>query len=317
MYIKKISYSRLLKLEVPELAERVIGVFDTYDPEEFKIKEAYDQLVAQQPQIEALLARYKAHPLTVSMDGLRKDRAMYASEITSQMKFNLRKQKGDQDVIEANSIIEQFLVHLAKNNEEVINRKVTQFFAALGKNEVLSSTLGTLGLLDLCDSLESTHLGILRLLSNRTLSLSARPKGKTQEFAKMVINALKILFMQIEVSHTINEELDYLPMISTLNVILDRYRNLINLRAAYNKKKREEAEGELDMDPEGVEEPEVFTTFVAPTPGIELPKVAEISVNGDVSANGSNGELALPLEQKKSVVPSSKLIQLPSVNNEA
>ena len=317
MYIKKISYSRLLKLEVPELAERVIGVFDTYDPEEFKIKEAYDQLVAQQPQIEALLARYKAHPLTVSMDGLRKDRAMYASEITSQMKFNLRKQKGDQDVIEANSIIEQFLVHLAKNNEEVINRKVTQFFAALGKNEVLSSTLGTLGLLDLCDSLESTHLGILRLLSNRTLSLSARPKGKTQEFAKMVINALKILFMQIEVSHTINEELDYLPMISTLNVILDRYRNLINLRAAYNKKKREEAEGELDMDPEGVEEPEVFTTFVAPTPGIELPKVAEISVNGDVSANGSNGELALPLEQKKTVVPSSKLIQLPSVNNEA
>ena len=317
MYIKKISYSRLLKLEVPELAERVIGVFDTYDPEEFKIKEAYDQLVAQQPQIEALLARYKAHPLTVSMDGLRKDRAMYASEITSQMKFNLRKQKGDQDVIEANSIIEQFLVHLAKNNEEVINRKVTQFFAALGKNEVLSSTLGTLGLLDLCDSLESTHLGILRLLSNRTLSLSARPKGKTQEFAKMVINALKILFMQIEVSHTINEELDYLPMISTLNVILDRYRNLINLRAAYNKKKREEAEGELDMDPEGVEEPEVFTTFVAPTPGIELPKVAEMSVNGDVSANGSNGELALPLEQKKTVVPSSKLIQLPSVNNEA
>ena len=317
MYIKKISYSRLLKLEVPELAERVIGVFDTYDPEEFKIKEAYDQLVAQQPQIEALLARYKAHPLTVSMDGLRKDRAMYASEITSQMKFNLRKQKGDQDVIEANSIIEQFLVHLAKNNEEVINRKVTQFFAALGKNEVLSSTLGTLGLLDLCDSLESTHLGILRLLSNRTLSLSARPKGKTQEFAKMVINALKILFMQIEVSHTINEELDYLPMISTLNVILDRYRNLINLRAAYNKKKREEAEGELDMDPEGGEEPEVFTTFVAPTPGIELPKVAEMSVNGDVSANGSNGELALPLEQKKTVVPSSKLIQLPSVNNEA
>ena len=317
MYIKKISYSRLLKLEVPELAERVIGVFDTYDPEEFKIKEAYDQLVAQQPQIEALLARYKAHPLTVSMDGLRKDRAMYASEITSQMKFNLRKQKGDQDVIEANSIIEQFLVHLAKNNEEVINRKVTQFFAALGKNEVLSSTLGTLGLLDLCDSLESTHLGILRLLSNRTLSLSARPKGKTQEFAKMVINALKILFMQIEVSHTINEELDYLPMISTLNVILDRYRNLINLRAAYNKKKREEAEGELDMDPEEGEEPEVFTTFVAPTPGIELPKVAEMSVNGDVSANGSNGELAQPLEQKKTVVPSSKLIQLPSVNNEA
>ena len=317
MEILNLCITKLLKLELPELAERVIGVFDTYDPEEFKIKEAYDQLVAQQPQIEALLARYKAHPLTVSMDGLRKDRAMYASEITSQMKFNLRKQKGDQDVIEANSIIEQFLVHLAKNNEEVINRKVTQFFAALGKNEVLSSTLGTLGLLDLCDSLESTHLGILRLLSNRTLSLSARPKGKTQEFAKMVINALKILFMQIEVSHTINEELDYLPMISTLNVILDRYRNLINLRAAYNKKKREEAEGELDMDPEGVEEPEVFTTFVASTPGIELPKVAEISVNGDVSANGSNGELALPLEQKKTVVPSSKLIQLPSVNNEA
>lgn len=312
MEILNLSFSKLLKLELPELAERVIGVFDTYDPEEFKIQDAYDQLVAQQPQIDALLAQYGAHPLTVTLDRLRRKRARYAAKITSQLRYSLKEQSDNQDVINAMATTAQFLLYLRKNNEEVINRKITQFFAETQRNEQLATTLDTLNVIDYLDNLKASHASIQRLDAQRVLSISARPKGKTEELSKSVRKALDILFMQIEVAHVINKDLDYLPMISALNELIVRYRNLINTRAAYNKKKKEGLEDEPEMTPEGEgEKPEVMTTFVAPTNGIELPRVAEM--NG----NGSNGELAHPLEQKKTAVLSTKLVQLPLTNNEA
>lgn len=316
MEILNLSFTKLLKLELPELAERVIGVFDTYDPEEFKIKDAYDQLLAQQPQIDALLAQYGAHPLTVTLDRLRRKRARYAAKITSQLRYSHKEQSENQDVINAKATTEQFLLYLSKNNEEVINRKITQFFAETMRNEELATALDTLNVVDYLDNLKATHAAIRRLSEKRVLSISARPKGKTEEFSKSVRKALEIFFMQIEVAHVINKDLDYLPMINTLNEIMVRYKNLINSRAAYNKKKKEGLENEPETTPEVEgegegEKPEVMTTFVAPTNGIEHPKVAEM--NG----NGVNGELAQPLEQKKTAVLSTKLVQLPSTNNEA
>ena len=312
MEILNLSFTKLLKLELPELAERVIGVFETYDPEEFKIQDAYDQLVAQQPQIDALLAQYGAHPLTVTLDRLRRKRARYAAKITSQLRYSLKEQSDNQDVINAMATTEQFLLYLRKNNEEVINRKITQFFAETQRNEQLATTLDTLNVIDYLDNLKASHASIQRLDAQRVLSISARPKGKTEELSKSVRKALDILFMQIEVAHVINKDLDYLPMISAVNEIIVRYKNLINTRAAYNKKKKEGLEDEPEMTPEGEgEKPEMMTTFVAPTNGIELPKLAEM--NG----NGSNGELAHPLEQKKTAVLSTKLVQLPLTNNEA
>lgn len=311
MHILKVNYSRLLKLELPELAERVVGVFETYDPEEYKIKEAYDQLVARQPQIEALLAQYVEHPMTVSLDFLRKKRARYAAEITSQMRFHLKEDIENKEVISAKLISDQFLLYLGQNNEEVINRRITQFFAEIPRNEGLATILDTLELLGRCEKLQLVHTEIQDLLAKRVLSMAARPKGKTMEFAKSIRKALKVLFMQIEVSHTIHEDLDYLPIIDTLNEIMVRYRNLINSRATYNKKKKEGLENEATGETDAGDMPEILTTYVEPTNKIEFLKVEEIS------ENGCDGELNELLAKKKTVVPSSKLVQLPSVNNEA
>ncbi len=311
MHILKVNYSRLLKLELPELAERVVGVFETYDPEEYKIKEAYDQLVARQPQIDALLAQYGEHPLTVTLYRLRKKRARYAAEITSQMRFHRKEDIENKEVISAKLISDQFLLHLGQNNEEVINRRITQFFAEIQRNEGLATILDTLELLGRCEKLQLVHTEIQDLLGKRVLSMAARPKGKTMEFAKSIRKALKVLFMQIEVSHTIHEDLDYLPIIDTLNEIMVRYRNLINSRATYNKKKKEGLENEATGETDAGDMPEILTTYVEPTNKIEFLKVEEIS------ENGCDGELNELLAKKKTVVPSSKLVQLPSVNNEA
>lgn len=322
MTINKLSFSRLLKLELPELAERVIGVVETYDFEVYKIKGAYDQLVAQQPQIDALLARYKKHALTETLKRLREERARIAAEISSQVRYNLRENREDDALREAKVTTDQFLLYLRNNNKEVSNRKITQFFTVLKSNQELAETMTTLGLLNLCDSLESTHAKIQRILYQRTLSLSSRPKGKTKEFSESVRNALKLLFSQIEVAHAVNQDIDYTPMISAINEIILEYKNLINSRAGYNKKTREEANDEVNTHPEEGEKPEEVTLpDVESSPEATVLAMDETSANGervdDVYVNGSNGELARPLEQKKTAVLSSKSVQLPSVNNEA
>ena len=50
----KIPLSRLLKIEVPRLALRVIEIVEKHNPEELHIKEIFDLLVAELPNIQKL-----------------------------------------------------------------------------------------------------------------------------------------------------------------------------------------------------------------------------------------------------------------------
>ena len=47
-----IPYDRMLKLEVPQLAEQVIEIIEKYEPETLKIDGAYNLLTAKQDHID-------------------------------------------------------------------------------------------------------------------------------------------------------------------------------------------------------------------------------------------------------------------------
>ena len=64
MYIQNVPYSKLLKLELPRLANRVIEIVEKHDPETLKIKEVFDLLVEEKPQVEGLIVRHGPHPIT-------------------------------------------------------------------------------------------------------------------------------------------------------------------------------------------------------------------------------------------------------------
>lgn len=86
MKLKNLSFTRLLKLELPEFAERVIGIVEEHNPEELKIEAVFDLLVKEQPQIDLLTVRYGAHPMTAELNRLRELRQLYLSAIA----FRLR-----------------------------------------------------------------------------------------------------------------------------------------------------------------------------------------------------------------------------------
>ena len=82
--IKSIQLSSLKKYELPDFAEGVINVVESFDPEVLKIKETFDLLADQKDDINILRWEYGPHEITSEVNKLRVKRAAYAAIISSQ-----------------------------------------------------------------------------------------------------------------------------------------------------------------------------------------------------------------------------------------
>ena len=319
--IIRVPFSRLLKLELPELAERVMRIVDKHDPKVLKIEEVFELLVDEQPQIDNLNARYGVHPLSIKLKPMREKLLLKVSRlkldlnVASKSTTDLTKDA----VIDLQLAIDRHLLKLrSSKNEAIMNRKIAQFLHEHSTSEKLQTAIEVLGFTAVIDSLQSAHTVVRELLDDRLALTSLRPKESSNEIADYVETALINLFKQIEVAQLKNKLVDYKPLIDELNDTLNVFRNLINIREANNKRKAEEkkaleAGGTVDEDDDSTEEPGVMGAsrmFVAPANGNFAPEAE------GHSSNGSGEDLDQSLDQKKTVASSGKLTQLPSVKNE-
>lgn len=240
MNIKTIPFQRLLKLELPQLAEHVIDKIQEHEPEVMKITEVYDLLVAQQANIQSLKIAYGPHPITEQLIPLRKKRFMYAAKIVYKMNVIVREDTypDDSDVIATRIKINSYLLNLsASKNEEVIAEKLTQFFRETQENEDFSEAISLFQLVSDIDSLKAVDFQIRRLLKKRADDISARPRVKTPVLVNSIHKALKDMFKEIESAQLRNPSIDYSELVNKLNDLLSHYKTLINMRATINKRK--------------------------------------------------------------------------------
>lgn len=122
---------------------------------------------------------------------------------------------------------------------------------------------------------------------------------------KAVLTATKNLIKQIEIAPLKNPELDYTSLYNELNVLFIEYRNLINKRILFNKRKSEEMK---NGEGESTETTEASQTN-EPTE----------STNGMMHLNGEevdlNELLNRPVEKDNAVAMSSKTKQLPLIDD--
>ena len=309
MELVKIPLSRLLKLELPQFAERVIGLIENNNPEELQINEVFGQLKKEKPKIAQLVVRYGPHPITDELGKLREMRRLYVSGILYQLKVVIKEDKtgADSSVKLVKIEVQRFLSNLrSSKNDETINRKITQFYAEIEQNEVLEAAFDSLGFTNILDELQSVHSTIEELRDVRLVDISKRPKVKTPMLSKSVREALKLMFKEIEVAPIRNPEIDYEPLFDQLNELLIEYRNLINNRVLFNKRKAEELENNEAGDSDQSQDAPETTTRVEP-----VREIMRLTM-GDESMNGHN----VPLEeQQQAVATSAKPKQLHSVNN--
>ena len=240
--ILNISFSKLLKLDVQFLASSVIAIVEKHDPEALKIKEIFDILVKQKPQIKLLKVGYGAHPITLKLSNLRTKRDAYAQAMIDQMKTLERvKESGKEEaLIVAKPIVFRYLQNLSKNKEKSIRQTLIQFFDLVAENGQFQTALETLDLLSYLDKLQSVNTVIDEEYELRRENVSARPKDKTPDLVASIMSDIRDLFKQIEVAQIKHPEIDYTPLIDELNNEIARAKAEIKARKSINKKKAED-----------------------------------------------------------------------------
>ena len=307
--IMSIPFSRLLKLEVPQLAEKLIVILEKYDPEVLKFSEMNDLFLAQKPNIDAMTVPYKGHEITPKLKRLRAKLNLEVRSIKLKLELVIKNDPTGEDsqVLVLRTEIPRFLEKFSDSeNEEIKHRKVVQFSNEVTVNAALQTAMDTHGFLSHLDEMISTLNLITEHLGERLASISKRPKVKTPELTKLVTKAMLNVTQEINLQQLKNPTLDYSELIDEVNQQFIKYRTLMNIRKANNERKA------LGLPPIEKGETEASRMFMAPTNGSFAPEVGMRSTN----VNGSGEDFDQSLDQKKAVAPSTKQTQLPSSKNE-
>ncbi len=302
--IKSISYQRLYKLEVPNLANEVIGIIERHDPETLKIKEVYDMLLAVKPQMDALKVPEGAHYLTEEMVWIRRKLLMYASDVSHKMSIVVREAELEkaENVRIAEIFIKRHLHKLAENSNVMLSHIIDKFFMEIDQNEELENIFATLDFSSNLDILRSTHSTYKEVMKRRITSTSMLPKAKTDFIRKCVLDAVKNMFLEINLAQLKNGDIDYSPLINELNRQLDTYRVLIKIRETHNKRKAENKNEKSDemLEPTASNEVTESTRMMM---NLNEEKMNEDEVSGNI------------VEKEKAAAKSCKQSQLPSANS--
>ena len=304
-FIKTIRFSGLWKLELPELANSVIEIVEKHNPEILKIKDFFDLLVEQKPQIELLLVPYGPHPITEEINNLRKQRKAFARGIINRLNTiqDGGKASAKPHLRVARPVAISHLLNLSRTNNKVTSQRVTQFLREFNENAKLQTAIEALSMVSYIDDLQSVHSALGEEYDSRRTSVSARPKKMTPLFVKSVLTAMINLFKSIELAQVKNQELDYTPLIGELNNELTTYGTLINGRASYYKKKAEKVVDNVEVVDDQPEEPsEPIQTATRMYP---------------MNAELGNEDIFGEVDKKRTVAVPRKQTLLPDVSTEA
>ena len=284
MELKKVPFKKLLKLELPELAEQIIRVVESHNPKELQIENVYNQLVAQTPSIDMLTSGFGTNPLSDEMAEARDMVLLYVSVV----KFNLRVvvKENFPNTLNHAAVIQLALdQHLHKlrgsKNYAIINRRVAQFLNEITTSSELALAIETLEFGTYIDKLQRALTAVWELQDRKESIVAQRPQETTKEIGAPIIFALKNMFKNVELFRAINPQLDYSDLFKELNQVITQYRAKVSRREASNRRKAEEkkkmaARKAIDKEKDN------------PNPGVSDKPVRKTKADADDTANAAN-----------------------------
>lgn len=317
--IVSLPFSKLLKLEVREVALDVIRIIETHDPELLQIKPMYDVFLAQKPKMTALSVPYKGHPASKILVRLRRERNVHVNSIKFELKkaIALDPTGDDKTVVLLQNEINRFLKDFySSENDSIRNSKLNIFIDEIDNNEPLAQAMQSLGFITLLNNLKLNLTDIVAQINIRTKSKSKRSKVKTEVLRKQVVKAVTNMLNEVYLAQFKNPELDYAPLFNELNERLKEIDWLVSIRLANNEKKaaereaaeKEEATNGSDTPTTEATSTEVQTTVAGSDNGYHQSEVYVASIKkmdnplaGQTSSiESSNGSLKSE-DQKKAV----------------
>lgn len=239
--ISRPAFSRMLKAEVAEFANKVIHIVGAKNPDELLITPVFDPLRGLLPEIDLLGIRYGIDPQRAKVETLKSKLMLTVSTLKLQTRL-LSKGGMDEELYTIKSIIDTYLRHLnaPKKNDKVVVQQVQGFLNEISTNTAFADALEKHSLTNSASAIEVALDNYRNAIENRLEQRAQRPSVNTLQIVAKVSHAIDTLFKGVEVAQLVNSELDYEPLVDELNELVSNYRLSINLRRAYNRRKAEE-----------------------------------------------------------------------------
>ena len=335
--LKKIPYTKLLKLELPELADSVISVLEKHNPEELLTQDVLDLLMAEKPQISLMTYRHGVNPFNAMIDTEIDKIFLYVSAINFELhkieKENNQENPHHRSVV--NLVVDTYLHKLRRSkNDDIILRKVEQFLGEVKMRPELGIALSAVKLEEDIAKLQISLSTTRELLESKYELISKRSQESTSDIAAPVVYAIKNVVKQVELLRAKNTEMNYIGLFNELNEVIGAFRSNISRREASNRRKAEQKKAQesrgvidnlrIDIRQEGsngsaekmqIDKMTTPSVSMASTNGDVSPEVEKMSMNG--FKEGLDVDFDQSIDQKKTVASSSKNIQLPDLHDEA
>lgn len=304
MELRNIPFSRLLKQELPTLAEEIISTVEMYDPEALLITVGYNRLTGLVPTFQLISQPYGAHHITAKKKSAKQKCLYYARTIADRTEFVMKVNMQTDAMLEANIQVNRYLNRLYEcKTERQIYKQIGDFFLEVNSNVAVQSFIEEFALTADINNLLASITEVKALLLERKSSISGRTDLTRKQLADPIEEAITFLFKEIEVVAVKNPELDYKALVKDLNETVRKQKNTVNLRELNNKRK---AQG-LDKN-----ESDNQSTATA-----EQPTTMTMSQDVDQTTEGTIEKgLDNQIDEKKTAASSSKQSQLPALDNE-
>ena len=258
--INRVPYSRMLKSEMADYAEKTLNLVRGYDIESVLIDPMYDLLKAKEPEIRILRLSYGIDTERLRADRLKADLMLAISSLKLKVRI-LSKSKLALDVHVVDNAINSHLRYLDKcRNDKELAQKISGFLDILTSDVELMQAVATFNLNDDIDAMSEAFSMLTLAWQKRVKMLSQRPNISTKVIVKNLSEAIESLFKTIEVANLVSplsvgdpegEPIDLVPMIEELSQLSDMYLRSISIRNANNKRKANQgkpSEGEGEGD---------------------------------------------------------------------
>ena len=278
--INRVPFSRMLKSEMADYAERIMDIVESNEPESELINHVFGLLKTQNPQIKLLRISYGVDTARLKVDSLKADMMLTISALKLRVRM-LKRSNLELDLHVVENAINSHLRYL----------------------DTLLTALEEFDLMKEVNSLKIALNVVKEALDKRVKLLSKRSKAPTRGVMKGMHDAINDLFKAIEVSHLVGYPIsteegavasDFTEMINELRQLSDMYNRSISIRLANNKRKADkvkEGEGSGEEGGKGAGEPIATAMYFGEEEGDENESIISPIDENDTEDDGDGEEM--------------------------
>jgi len=231
------SLSRVRKSEFPEIMSAILDIVKKYDPVALKIVGMYNLLLELVPLLQIYTVKYDGNSIPKDLKVVRKQYEKLLGSILKQLK--LIEDAGlavtAQQAKLAVPYLRSYLKNITKASTTANTGSVKQLLLNLEDNDPIKTAMDALGLTVYFDELRTYQQIMNQETDTFRETLSVRSEFSNLKVTEQITNAIRNLLTSIELAKVEHKELDYMPMITELNVLLTAKQSVVKSRNTRRK----------------------------------------------------------------------------------